>query len=60
MFFEELAVIGLNDQLFGFVLDENSLLEALPQKMKADLAIHVHYDILSKVQLFQVHKHMHK
>ncbi|KAK2184243.1 hypothetical protein NP493_275g03039 [Ridgeia piscesae] len=40
-------------QLFGFVLDENSLLEALPQKMKADLAIHVHYDILSKVQLFQ-------
>ncbi|KAI0207206.1 Cyclic nucleotide-gated cation channel beta-1, partial [Lamellibrachia satsuma] len=34
-------------------LDENSLLEALPQKMKADLAIHVHYDILSKVQLFQ-------
>ena len=33
--------------------DENLLLDALPKKMKADLAIHVHYDILSKVQLFQ-------
>ena len=34
--------------------DENSLLDTLPQKMKADLAIHVHFSILSKVQLFQV------
>ncbi|CAD5110909.1 DgyrCDS271 [Dimorphilus gyrociliatus] len=34
-------------------LNENFLLEALPKKMKADLAIHVHYDILSKVSLFQ-------
>lgn len=34
-------------------LNENFLLEALPKKMKADLAIHVHFDILSKVSLFQ-------
>lgn len=34
--------------------DENLLLDALPTKMKADLAIHVHFNTLSKVQLFQV------
>ena len=34
-------------------LNENSLLEALPLKMKADLAVHVHFQTLSKVQLFQ-------
>jgi len=34
-------------------LNENSLLDALPRKMKADLAIHVHFQTLSKVQLFQ-------
>jgi len=34
--------------------DENSLLEALPKKMKTDLAIHVHFNTLSKVKLFQV------
>ena len=39
--------------MFRLVADENSLLEALPRKMKADLAISVHYEILSKVTLFQ-------
>lgn len=34
--------------------DENSLLEALPKKMKTDLAIHVHFNTLTKVKLFQV------
>jgi len=34
--------------------DENSLLEALPKKMKTDLAIHVHFNTLNKVKLFQV------
>ncbi|ELU02916.1 hypothetical protein CAPTEDRAFT_99982 [Capitella teleta] len=34
-------------------LNENLLLDALPTKMKADLAIHVHFNTLSKVQLFQ-------
>ena len=51
------ASIQVRLRCFWFRLDENSLLEALPQKMKADLAIHVHYDILSKVQLFQVYEH---
>ena len=37
-----------------FCADENLLLEALPKKMKADLAIHVHFNTLSKVHLFQV------
>ena len=36
------------------VSDENSLLDPLPKKMRADLAIHVHYKTLSKVALFQV------
>ena len=34
--------------------DEQLALKALPKKMKADLAIHVHLDTLSKVTLFQV------
>ena len=34
--------------------DEQIALKALPKKMKADLAIHVHLDTLSKVTLFQV------
>ncbi|XP_064636997.1 cyclic nucleotide-gated cation channel alpha-3-like isoform X2 [Lineus longissimus] len=34
-------------------LDENSLIEALPNKMKTDLAINVHFGTLSKVMLFQ-------
>lgn len=33
--------------------DENSLLDGLPLKMRADMAIHVHFQTLSKVQLFQ-------
>uniref|UniRef100_A0A1I8HBV2 Cyclic nucleotide-binding domain-containing protein n=1 Tax=Macrostomum lignano TaxID=282301 RepID=A0A1I8HBV2_9PLAT len=33
--------------------DENSLLEGLPRKLKTDLAISVHFTILSKVSLFQ-------
>ena len=36
------------------VADEAKVLESLPTKMKADLAIHVHLDTLSKVSLFKV------
>jgi len=38
----------------SFFADENSLLESLPKKTKTDLAIHVHFNTLSKVKLFQV------
>ena len=34
--------------------DENQLLEYLPKKLRADVAISVHFQTLSKVQLFQV------
>ncbi|XP_036358557.1 cyclic nucleotide-gated cation channel beta-3-like isoform X2 [Octopus sinensis] len=34
-------------------LDENSLIETLPRKMRIDLAIHVHYSTLSKLKIFQ-------
>ena len=40
--------------IITFLSDENSLIESLPRKMKTDLAIHVHFNTLSKVQLFQV------
>ena len=38
---------------FFFFADENSLLDGLPTKMRTDMAIHVHFNTLSKVQLFQ-------
>ncbi|PVD21328.1 hypothetical protein C0Q70_19501 [Pomacea canaliculata] len=34
-------------------IDERSLVAALPRKLQADLAINVHFNTLSKVQLFQ-------
>ncbi|XP_074644365.1 cyclic nucleotide-gated channel beta-1-like [Tubulanus polymorphus] len=34
-------------------LNENSLIDTLPRKMRTDLAIHVHFQTLSKVKLFQ-------
>ena len=34
--------------------DEAQVLDTLPNKMKADLAIHVHLDTLCRVALFQV------
>ncbi|CAH1780519.1 unnamed protein product [Owenia fusiformis] len=34
-------------------LNENSLLQALPKKIRADLAINVHFSTLCKVHLFQ-------
>ena len=40
-------------------VDEQLALKALPKKMKADLAIHVHLDTLSKVTLFQVRMYVH-
>ncbi|KAL4224611.1 cyclic nucleotide gated channel beta 1 [Mactra antiquata] len=34
------------------VIDETSMMEALPLKLRKDLAIHVHFNTLSKVKLF--------
>lgn len=34
-------------------LDEESVLNILPDKLKAEIAIHVHLDTLKKVKLFQ-------
>ncbi|XP_064466686.1 cyclic nucleotide-gated cation channel beta-3-like [Ornithodoros turicata] len=34
-------------------LDESSILDTLPRKMKTDIAISVHYNTLAKVQFFQ-------
>lgn len=36
---------------FSFV-DERSMMDALPMKLRKDLAIHVHFNTLSKVKLF--------
>lgn len=35
-----------------FCLDENRILDTLPQKLKTDVAINVHIKTLNKVQLF--------
>ncbi|UYV66306.1 CNGB1 [Cordylochernes scorpioides] len=35
-------------------VDESSILDSLPKKMKTDIAIQVHYGTLTKVQLFKV------
>lgn len=34
-------------------LDEDRVLAALPDKLKAEIAIHVHLDTLKKVHIFQ-------
>lgn len=34
-------------------LDEDQILDSLPEKLKAEIAIHVHYDTLKRVKLFQ-------
>ena len=36
-----------------FTSDERNLMDALPMKLRKDLAIHVHFNTLSKVKLFQ-------
>lgn len=35
------------------ILDEKSLMDTLPTKLRTDLAIHVHFNTLSRVKLFQ-------
>nr|CAB3232044.1 cyclic nucleotide-gated cation channel beta-1-like [Phallusia mammillata] len=35
------------------ILDENALLKQMPDKMHTDLAINVHMDVLSKVEIFK-------
>lgn len=40
--------------LIHIATDENELVDTLPVKMKADLAIHIHLDTLSRVSLFRV------
>ncbi|KAL5022420.1 hypothetical protein ScPMuIL_001575 [Solemya velum] len=35
------------------ILDETGLMNCLPKKLRTDLAIHVHFNTLSKVKLFQ-------
>ena len=34
-------------------LDEHNILQSLPDKLKAEIAIHVHFDTLRKVQIFE-------
>lgn len=34
-------------------LDENTILQSLPDKLKAEIAIHVHFETLRKVQIFE-------
>jgi hypothetical protein len=36
-----------------FISDEKSLMDTLPTKLRTDLAIHVHFNTLSRVKLFQ-------
>lgn len=35
-------------------LEEENVLGILPDKLKAEIAIHVHYDTLHRVKIFQV------
>ncbi len=35
-------------------LEEENVLGILPDKLKAEIAIHVHYDTLQRVKIFQV------
>ena len=37
-------------------MDEESVLSMLPDKLKAEIAIHVHLETLKKVRIFQVKK----
>ena len=47
-------LIWTYDILQYFILsDERQLMDALPKKLRTDLAIHVHFNTLSKVKLFQ-------
>ena len=40
--------------VYVLLADENRVLDSLPKKMRADLAIHVHLGTLYKVSLFKV------
>lgn len=44
----------MNFDLLCFHLDEQELLDQLPDKMRLDIAVDVSYSIISKVPLFQV------
>lgn len=39
--------------IFIQALDEDRVLAALPDKLKAEIAIHVHLETLKKVRIFQ-------
>lgn len=49
--FKMLVILGYCFMIF-LILDENSILDCLPHKMKTDIAINVHIQTLSKVKLF--------
>lgn len=43
----------MTHRIFTQALDEERVLAALPDKLKAEIAIHVHLDTLKKVEIFQ-------
>ena len=53
---KKLQVIKWFDYLWSNkqAMDEESVLSMLPEKLKAEIAIHVHLETLKKVRIFQV------
>ena len=50
---DKLLFISLHILQCFILSDERQLMDALPKKLRTDLAIHVHFNTLSKVKLFQ-------